>query len=309
MKDNKASKFFILLSVVGFGAANAEIVLKIDQDLTSGNVPIIPVLPLNGDALYLSGVSQVHLESKHAVICNQVDGYQPFSALKVRLTDPNGDNKGDQTQFDSLMGAATHVNYDFRDRALSVNTEYRSKALCISSPEFDVIFEDGYGDLPTTPASDISYVLNNPPVSGYTPGSYVNYNVVYENSTGASQLLDFIEYHPYTNASAAYFNPGGNINCDVLDASDDVVQGQVCISFDGVVKDVNLSPGHKIKLTVVRQISAAAQVGSNIELMAAAFTKVSTIDSDPGNQIEASGSSQSFSGFDMQALKIPVVAQ
>ncbi len=302
MKKIYSSKMIFLLSAVFVPNVYADITLKMDQDLVIGNEPMIPVMTLSGNTQYqieIGGTSQLTMQSQYPVICNRIDGYEPITNVHVRLTDPNGDNKGDVGVDASILGVQSNVSYSIIGRVFNITSENRSKSLCLSDDEFDVIFEDNYSGTQPVSNSDITYNFISPPPGGYEPGSLMSYELTYQNNSGGQQLIDFVEYHPYTNASDAFFDPGGNISCAVLDDNDVPVPGAVCLSFEGVVSDLTLNPTEKVRLSLVRMISATSSVNTNLEMMAAVFPKVITIDS--------TRSSNSFSGFNSVSRKVPVV--
>ncbi len=300
MKKIKSSKIVVLLIAVYAPHVLADASLKIDQDLVIGNEPVVPVMALSGNTQYQLIDNQLNMQINHPVICNRIGNYQPVSNLHARITDPNGDNKGDDDPIESLMGIQSNVNYSVRKRQFDITSENRSKSICLSDVEFDVIFKTAFADEPVISNSDISYNFIGTPPGGYTPGSIMTFELTYENNSGSEQLLDFIEYHPYTNSVDAYFIPGGNISCQILDINNQPVIGSFCISANGVVSDATLQPTEKIRLSMQMQISASALVGSNLQMMAAVFPKVATIDSFGGGQ--------SFSGFDKTIAIIPIVA-
>ena len=167
-----------------------------------------------------------------------------------------------------------------------------------------MIFQDSMSPEPE-PSSLVVYNFLNEPQGGYVIGDPVVYEIIYENTTAANQLIDFVEYYPYSNSNEAYFSPGGNISCTILDEFDLQVPGSFCQSFDGVVHDVDLEPGHKIRMSMSRTINNNSIDGSKLQMMAAVFSKVSTIDSGSG---DASRASYSFSGFSYQRKLVPVTA-
>ncbi|WP_223789889.1 hypothetical protein [Marinicella meishanensis] len=278
----------------------AEITLEMDRDLVIGQQQVVPIFPLAGNTQYQVGAREVNVRTTHAVICNRIDNYQPVSNVHVRVLDPNGENKGDHGGT-SVMGVQSNVNYSLNRRALVLRSENRSKSICLSAEEFDVIFATPFADEPVQTNTDITYEFTNEPPGGYTAGDIMSYELTFTNNTGSEQMLDFVEYYPYNNSLPAYFNKGGNISCSLLDSNNDPIQGSFCLSANGVVKDVVLQPTEKVRLTIARQISSNAAVGANLQMMAAAFPKVSTIDSV--------GSSYSFAGFDMDYRLVEVVKQ
>ncbi len=300
MNEFNRKKAFLafLITSATVSVVNAQFVLKLDRDLTSNNEPVIPVIPLEGDMEYQLAEGQVNMTSKHGVICNSIESYNSTSNLKMRIVDPNGDNKGDHGGY-SLLGLQTDVVYDSNNNAFIATSENRSKSICLSSTEFDVIFKDGLSGEPVIPASNITYDFINEPVNGYEAGDFMIYEITYQNTTGLSQVVDLIEYFPYTNSSDAYFNEGGNITCSILDANDDPVQGAFCFVSNGAVTDVNLQNTHKIKLSLQRQINVSSIVGSKLQMMSAVFPKVSTIDSI--------GSNYSFTGFETAVRLMEIV--
>ena len=304
MKKVYISKLTTLLLTFFVFTVNAEISLKIDRDLLAGNEPFVPVIPLQGNT-QISG-HQVTIQSQHAIICNRIEDYVPNSGVKVRLLDPNGDNKGDGVSAGdlALQGVQSNINYNLGFKTLNVTSQNRSKALCLSAENFDVIFKDSLSVEPE-PASLVVYNFLNEPQGGYAIGDPVIYEIVYENTTTANQLIDLVEYYPYDKTIDAYFSPGGNISCSILDQSDQVVPGSFCQSFDGVVRDVDLQPGHKIRMSMSRTINENSIDGSELQMMAAVFTKVGTIDSTSSG---ASRTSYSFSGFSYQHQLVPVIA-
>lgn len=295
---HKKALMAFLITMGAVPGVKAQYAIALDQDLIINNETVVPIIPLASDIDYQLAGDQVIMNSEHAIICNRIDTYNPVSNLKMRFIDPNGDNKGDHGGY-SLMGLQSDIVYDFGNKAFIATSENRSKSICLSSEEFDVIFADGYGDLPIAPTSTVTYDFINPPINGYEADDIMSYEITYQNTTGASQLLDLIEYYPYTSNSDAYFNQGGNINCSILDANDDTVTGEFCFVSNGVVADVTLQNTHKIKLTMLRQINASSLVGSKLQMMAAVFPKVATIDS--------MGSNYSFAGFDVATRLIEIV--
>ena len=306
MKKVYISKLTTLLLTFFVFTVNAEISLKIDRDLLAGNEPFVPVIPLKGNT-QISG-SQVTIQSQHAIICNRIEDYIPNSGVKVRLLDPNGDNKGDGISAGdlALQGVQSNINYNLGFKTLNVTSQNRSKALCLSSEDFDVIFKDSMSVEPE-PASLVVYNFLNEPQGGYAIGDPVIYEIIYENTTAANQLIDFVEYYPYDKTIDAYFtSPGGNINCSILDQNDQVVPGSFCQSSGGVVRDVDLEPGHKIKMSMSRTINNNSIDGSKLQMMAAVFSKVGTIDSTGSGTSRAAN--YSFSGFSYQHQLVPVKA-
>jgi hypothetical protein len=302
IKESNRKKALVafLITIASVSGTNAQFVLALDQDLKIENEPVVPIIPLAGDIQYqlAGGSGQVNMSSKHAVICNRIDDYSPVSNLKMRIVDPNGDNKGDHGGY-SLMGLQSDIVYNSSSKAFVAISENRSKSICLSSVEFDVIFKSGLGDEQIIPTSTVTYDFINPPVNGYEAGDIMSYEITYQNTTGAPQLLDLIEYYPYTNNSDAFFNQGGNINCSILDANDDPIQGEFCFVSNGLVTDVTLQHTHKVKLSIARQISTLSSAGSKLQMMSAVFPKVTTIDSI--------NSSYSFSGFDVTSRHIEIV--
>lgn len=296
MNKLKSSTAFLLLSAAFASPVMADITLEIDRDLTIGQQRVVPILPLAGNTQYQVGSREVNVRTRHAVICNRIDTYNPVSNVHVRVLDPNGQNKGDHGGM-SLMGVQSNVNYSLNRRALVMRSENRSKSICLSAAEFDVIFATQFADEPVVSNSNITYEFIGEPPGGYAAGDIMSYNVTYTNNTGLQQMLDFAEYHPFTNNSPAWFDALSNQTCSILDELNDFVSN--CFMIDGVVQDAILDSGHKIRLSFSRRISAASQLGSKLEMMAAAFPKVSTID--------GVGSNYSFAGFDMDYRWVEVV--
>ena len=195
------------------------------------------------------------------------------------------------------MGVQSNVNYSLSRRALVLRSENRSKSICLSADEFDVIFATQFADEPVQENTDITYEFTNQPPEGYAAGDIMAYEVTYTNNTPLQQMLDFAEYHPFTSNSPAWFDALSSQSCNILDEFDDVVTS--CFMIEGVVQDAILDAGHKIQLSFARRISAASQLGSKLEMMAAAFPKVSTIDSV--------GANYSFAGFDMTYRLVEVI--
>ena len=177
-----SSKVLFLLSVVLVFDADAELNLKLDRDLLNGGEPVVPVIPLNGNTDYDIGSSQINLKSTHPIICNRIADYQPVSNVRARLLDPNGDNKGDRSESgESLIGVQSSVEYNLSEGSINVTSENRNKSLCLSYEVFDVIFADGYGEVPIPEVSTISYTILNEPLNGFTPGDAIRYDVIYQN--------------------------------------------------------------------------------------------------------------------------------
>ncbi len=308
MKKINQSKTPILLAGLYLSTASLASTLELDQDLVTGNEPVIPTLVLSGDTQYQLGTTKlVSTKSAHPVICNRVENYEPVAGIQFRVLDPNGDNKGDTDTSDSLMGIQSDVNFNVKNKSFEITTENRSKSICLTSEEYDYIFNDLFEEVVVTGFSNITYDLIGVPVGGYVPGDDVRYDVTYVNSSGGLQQVDMIEYYPYTNNSPAYFNGQlvSLLSCDILDGNDLSVGS--CSSENGVIKNIDLLAGYKIKLSVRRPISDNAVVGEVLQLMTAVFAKTNTIDSAGGTD-RFVGTNTSFSGFDLTTINIPVVS-
>ncbi len=310
MKISQFSKITALLSTLCVVTAQAQLSLKIDRDLTVNGTSIIPVMPIDGRVQYDIASNEVRIQTEYPVICNRAsDSYVPISNVKVRVTDPNGKNKGDEiggTQM--LLGVQSNVAYDLSAKAVEMITESRSKGMCVSADGLDLIFKDHFAEEDNPPlVSDVTYVLNNQPLNGYAPGENVDYYTEYQNLTGLSQLIDFIEYYPTEDNNAVYFSGISSLGCGILDGNDTVVGS--CTLSEGAVKNVTLLPNHKIRLSASRVLSTGSQVGADLIMMSAVFAKVNTIDGGSQDLDSLGGStSHAFAGFDKQVLRLTIVA-
>lgn len=306
MKKVNPGKIIILLTTLGVSAVSTAVTLKLDKNLVDGGVSLIPTIVLKGNTQYQIGTSQLSSRSTHPIICNRIEDYTPVANVNLRITDPNGDNKGDSLSDLSLMGVDSNVNYNIGRKSFDITTENRSKSICLTDGKYDVLFEDTW-DEPIAPApSAINYEIIGAPLGGFVPGESVRYDITYVNNTAADQELDLIEYFPYNKNSLAYFE-GQSVSllsCDVLD--DQGADVGDCTSNNGVIKDILLSSNYSIRLSVRRPISVNAAVGENIQLMAAIFTKVNTIDST--GVVDRFTGNKSFSGFEMTTIDLPIVS-
>ncbi len=307
MIKKNSSKVLFLLSAAFVFNAQAQINLKLDRDLLNGGEPVVPVISLNGDTDYEISTSQVNVTSRYPVICNRIGGYTPASNVRARINDPNGDNKGDADGEESLMGIQSSIDYYLRERSVNVKSENRNKSLCLSYEVFDVIFADAFADESVPEVSTISYEIFNEPPGGFMPGDDLRYDVIYQNQSPLGQLVDLVEYYPYTSNSESYFD-GQSVSmllCQVLDGNDGFVES--CSNSNGLISDVTLAPDHKIVFSVERPISSSSAPGSTLDLMAAVFTKVFTIDSGGSGATQGLGENLSFGGFDKKLMRIPIV--
>ncbi len=245
------------LASLGLTVAHAGVKLVLNESTPLGMV---------GDTSYDLNNNVIEITLDRPVLCNVAPGYNTGSLTKLRIYDPNLDMKGGFAPNGGLY-FDNDAEYVVNNGQFFLNTDNPAKALCVSAEvgTYDLIYKSPFETMPPS-AAQIQYV-GLPSIAA--PGQVLNYEIHFHNPSAQTIYFDLLEYWNEHFDHAATLTPGDNVR--TCNNADPAVQCVVNDSDSGVIKGIQLAAGGTFILEVTQKVSQSAQIGAELDFMAAAF--------------------------------------
>lgn len=247
----------LTMATLGLATADAGVKLVLDESTPLGMV---------GDTSYDLNSNTIEITLDRPVLCNKAPGYQTGSLTKLRIYDPNQEMKGGFTGNEGLY-FSSNAEYTVNNGQLFINTDNPAKAICVSAEigNYDLIYKSPFENVPPS-AAQIQYV-GLPNIAA--PGQILNYEIHFQNPSGQTIYFDLLEYWNEHFDHAATLTAGDNVR--TCNNADPAVQCVVNDPDSGVIKGIQLAAGGTFILEVTQKVSQSAQIGAELDFMAAAF--------------------------------------
>lgn len=285
----KKIKQMFILSAVGASClpAHAELLLKLDE-ASLGNTP----MPISENVDYDIIGQQVKVTTKYPMICNQIAGAATASQLTVAVNSPNKDSATS-----GVIGLMQSIGYDIAGGKITMASENLNKSLCLASTLHDVIHKSGFEENDWGQSYSNNFIFVGVEESQEVNNQFT-VGTEYTNTTGNFLELDYIDFWPSSDSLNVFANHNG-ISCSILDDQGAFVSScPIDFTEIGKYENIALPPGYKILTQNNLVIHSDSEIGENLYLMTAVFTKVNTI--------QSGGQNQSFSGVEFIEAKIKV---